>query len=178
MHGGNEVIRHAGAERANEDIGEPREHLARLLGGNRSGQDTRPDQEHVLLAEQADRVEHFLVASRLRERTRELRFEPSFIGRHAEEPRVDQRIDDVRVLRQDIGEARGDAEDERDEANKVGFSPQQRQRNAPPARSPARNLIKGHKGAVGIFPAGELIDEDRDELGETGARLLSPHRAR
>jgi hypothetical protein len=52
-----------------------------LLGGNRSGQDARTDQEHVFLAEPADGVEHFLVAARLRERARKLRFEPSLIGR-------------------------------------------------------------------------------------------------
>ena len=73
------------------------ENLARLLGRKRAGEDSRADQEHVLLAEQADRIEHVLVAARLAERVRKLRLQPLRVRQRAEEARVDQRIDDVRI---------------------------------------------------------------------------------
>ena len=49
-------------ERANQDVGEARKYLARLLGGNRARQDSRADQKHMLLSKQADIVEKILVA--------------------------------------------------------------------------------------------------------------------
>ena len=48
-------------QRADRDVGEPREGAARLLGRDRARQDARADQEHLLLAEQAQPVEKILV---------------------------------------------------------------------------------------------------------------------
>ena len=51
---GSEIVLDAGMQRADQNVGEAREDLARLLGRDRAGQDARADQEHVLLAELAD----------------------------------------------------------------------------------------------------------------------------
>src|SRR5208282_3853206 len=157
-------------------IGQSREHVARLLGRNRSREDTRANQEHVFLAEQADRIEHILVAAGLAERACKLPFEPHHLGQRAKKTRVDQRIDDMRVLRQNIGEARGDPENERDEANELRILPQQRQQTSACAQA-AKKLIEGGESRIRVFGARELIDDDGDKLDEVRSRLLAPQGA-
>ena len=159
-------------QRADQDIGQPREHVARLLGGNRSREDARTDQEHVFLAEQADRIEHILVAAGLAERTRQLGFKPRRLRQRAEEARVDQRIDDVRVLRQDVGETGRDAENERDEANELRILPQQRQQTSAGAQA-GEELIEGGERRVRVFRLRELVDDDRDKRDQVSPRLLA-----
>ena len=60
---------------AQQHIGKPGENLARLLGRHRARQNPRADQKHMLLAEQPDGIEHVLIAARLVERARKIRFE-------------------------------------------------------------------------------------------------------
>ena len=59
---GGEILFHFAVHRADEHVGKACKNLAGLLGRHRAGQDARADQEHVLLAEQADGVEHVFVA--------------------------------------------------------------------------------------------------------------------
>src|SRR4029078_1442179 len=152
---GNEVFLHARKECADEYFGEAGINLARLPGRDRSGQDSRADQEHALLAEQADRVEHVLVAAGLAERRDKLRGQQLLVRYGAEEARVDERIDDVRVVGQNIGETRRKTDDQRDEANEVRILPQQRE-EASAGAEPGEEAVKGGKGCVGILHAGEL----------------------
>jgi hypothetical protein len=78
----------------------------------------------------------------------------------------------MRMLRQDLGKTRGGAEDQRDEANDVGVLPQQREKT--PARAQAgEKSIKGYKSRIRIFRARELIDDDRHQLDQIGACLLT-----
>ena len=110
---------------AQEHIGEPSENLAGLLRGDRTGQDSRPNQKHVLLTEQTDRIQHGLVAAGFAERARQHRLQPVPVRCRAEEGRIDQRIDEMRIERHDIGEPRRDAQDQRDEADQFRVLPQQ-----------------------------------------------------
>jgi hypothetical protein len=48
-------------QRAHDRVGETREGLPGLLRGHRAGQDSRADQEDLLLAEQADAIEEILM---------------------------------------------------------------------------------------------------------------------
>ena len=165
----------AGVQRADQHVGEAGEHLAGLFGGQRAGEDARADQEHVLLAEPADGIEHVLVAARFAESAREVRFEALCLRQRAEEAGVDQRIDDMRVLRQDVGEPRRDAEDQRDEANKLRVLPQQREQ-APAGAQAGKKPVEGGERRIRIFRARELVDNNRDKLGEILARLLAAQR--
>ncbi len=56
-----ERVFHRAMQRADDDVGEPREGRAGLLGRHRARQDAGADQEHVLLAEQPQPVEEVLV---------------------------------------------------------------------------------------------------------------------
>ena len=173
---GNEVFVDAGIERADEHLGEAGVDLARLLGRDRPGQDSRPDQEHALLAELADRIEHVLVATGLAERLRQLRRQPLLVGHRAEEARVDERIDDMGVVRQDIGEARRNADDQGDETDEVRILPQQRE-EASASAQPGEEAVEGGKCRIGILHASELVDDDRHQRVEIFPRLLPPQRA-
>ena len=173
---GNEVFVDAGIERAGEHFGEAGVDLARLLGRDRPGQDSRPDQEHALLAELADRIEHVLVATGLAERLRQLRRQPLLVRHRAEEARVDERVDDVGVVRQDIGEAGRNADDQGDETDEVRILPQQRE-EAPASAQPGEEAVEGGKCRIGILHASELVDDDRHQRVEIFPRLLPPQRA-
>ena len=61
---------------------------------------------------------------------RKLSFQARGVGQRAKECRIDQRIDDMRMLRQNIRKPRRHAEDESDKANKLRILPQQRQQAA------------------------------------------------
>src|SRR4029077_71705 len=65
---------------------------------HRAEEYSRADQDHVLLAEQADGVEHVFVAGRFGQPAREPSLELRFVGQRAEEARLDQRIDQIRAL--------------------------------------------------------------------------------
>ena len=97
----------------------------------------------MLLAEQPDGVEHGLVAARLAERARKLRFEPLFVGQRAEKARIDQRIDEMRILRQNIGKPRRGAEDQRDKADQFRILPQQREKAAAGAQAGKKAVERG-----------------------------------
>src|SRR6202021_103978 len=56
-----EILLDRALERTNEQLRQPGEGLARLLGRHGPGQDPGADQEHVLLGEDADAVENVLV---------------------------------------------------------------------------------------------------------------------
>ncbi len=122
---GGKIIFHASMHGADQDIGKPGKYLARLFGRNRARQDSRTDQEHMLLAEETDCIENLLVARGIAERAIEFGLKPFFIGQRAKETRIDQRIDHLRILRKNIGEPRRDAEDQRDETDEFRILPQQ-----------------------------------------------------
>ena len=90
---------------ADENVGQRREHLACPLGRQRAGENARTDQKHMLLPEQADGIEHVFIAARGVERVRQFLLQARGVGQRAEEARIDQRIDHVRMLRQNIGKA-------------------------------------------------------------------------
>ena len=84
------------------DVGEPRESLAGLLGRHRAGQDARADQEHLLLAEQAQPVEEVLVG-RAPRRACAASSASSLAssGSAPKKRRLEQRIHHLRMARQD-----------------------------------------------------------------------------
>src|ERR1700744_2963921 len=122
--GRGKVILHQFVNGPQEHVGKGSEYLAGLLRRYRTGQDTRADQEHVLLPELTDRIEHRFVALSIFERLPQRPFEPRPVRQGAEEARIDQRIDDVRILRQDVGKTWRDAKDQRDEADQFRILPQ------------------------------------------------------
>ena len=73
--GRDEIVFHASVQRTNEHVGEAGEHLTRLLGRNRSRQDARADQKHLLLAKQANGVEHIFITAGLAKRAHQPDFE-------------------------------------------------------------------------------------------------------
>ena len=129
----------------------------------------------MFLAEQTDGIEYVFVALRLDQPARQLGFELRFVGQRAEKTRLDQRIDQVRALRQNIGEARRHAEDQSDETDELGILPQQRQEQATGAQ-PGQKAIEGGEGSVRIFGTRELLDDQRQELDDIVARLLAAQR--
>ena len=82
----------------------------------------------------------------------------------------------MRILRQDIGEPRRDAEDQRDEADQFRILPQQREEAAAGAQT-AEKTVEGRKSRIRILAARELIDDERNKRGEIVARLLAAQRA-
>src|SRR5262249_57279483 len=66
-----EMLFDRAVKRANERIRQPGEGLARLLRRHGSRQDARPDQEHLLLGEDADAIEEVLIRPGLAERALE-----------------------------------------------------------------------------------------------------------
>ena len=105
----------------------------------------------------------------------EFGFEPRFVRQGAEEGRVEQRIDDLRLLRENVGETRCDAENERDEAQQFRILPQQRKK-APTGAQAGEKAVEIRDGAIRIFAATELFEQQRNELGEIFARLLALER--
>jgi len=108
--------------RADDDVCEAGECFAGLLGRHRAGEDTRADQEHLLLAELARRIEQILVGARLRERVRHLGGELVGVGQRAEEGRLDQRIHDLGMHCQNVGKPRRRPEREREQRHQVGVA--------------------------------------------------------
>ena len=81
----------------------------------------------------------------------------------------------MRILRQNVGEPRRDTEDQADKADQFRILPQQREK--PPAGAqPREKPVEGRKRAVRIFAARELVDDDRHQIGEIGARLFAAQR--
>ena len=101
----------------------------------------------MFLAEQTDRIEHVLVTAGVAERVGELSLEPRLIGKRAEEARIEQWIDDMRVLRENIGETWRDAEDERDETKTLRDSAAAARAGAAGAQ-PARKRIECGIGRI------------------------------
>src|SRR5262249_10039786 len=79
-------------------------------GRQGTGEDTGADQEHVLLPELAHTVEKVFVRDGVAERRSEPRIELRRIGQRGEKRRIDERIHDLRVLRQDVAKPRRGAE--------------------------------------------------------------------
>src|SRR5262249_60367706 len=84
---------------------QPGESLARLLRRHGSGENARPDQEHLLLRKDADAIEEVLVRPGLAQRALEAGLELGFLRQRAEEARVDHRVHDLRKLSEAIGES-------------------------------------------------------------------------
>ena len=82
----------------------------------------------------------------------------------------------MRMLRQNIGKPRRDAENERDKANEFRILPQQRQQAAARAQAGEKTVERG-KGGIRIFRSRELIDDDRNKLDEDSPHLLAAQRA-
>ena len=169
---GGKISLDAGMQRTDEQVGKSGEHFAGLLRRKRSGQNASADQEHVFLAEQPDRIEHFLVAAGLAQRRGEIGLEPFGIGQRAEEARVDERIDDVRMLRENFGEPWRGAENERDEANEFRILPQQREQ-APAGAQAGEKTVESGESRIRIFRPRELIDDDGNQLGQIFPRLFA-----
>ncbi len=112
---------------------------------------------------------------RLDQPARQLGFELRFVGQRAEKTRLDQRIDQIRALRQNVGEARRDAEDQGDETDELRVLPQQRQEQTAGAQ-PGQEAIEGREGGVRIFGARELLDDQWHELDDIVAHLLAAQR--
>jgi len=125
-----EIGFHPSIHLTEQNVGEPGECLARLLGRQRSGNDARTDEEHMFLAKQPNGIKHRFEAVNLLKRPLKVRPQAWFVGQRTEEARIDQRIDKMRMMRQDIGEPWRRANDERDEADQFRILPQQREKAA------------------------------------------------
>ena len=114
-------------QRADRNIGEPREGAAGLLGRHRIRQHPRADQEHLLLAEHAEPIEKILVGARLLDGARELGLKLGFVRQRAEERRLEQRVHRLRIARQDVGQPRRGAERQRDQRDQIRILLEQRE---------------------------------------------------
>ncbi len=121
-----EILLHRAVKRADHYVGQRGEGVARLFGGDRLRQDARADQEHLLLAEHADAVEEIFIGRGLADRALPFRAQLGLVRQRAEESRLQQRIDHMRIARENVGKPRRGAENERDEADQIGILPQQR----------------------------------------------------
>src|SRR5262245_42257241 len=108
-------------KRADHRAGEPRKRLPGLFRRYRARKHARSDQEHLLLTEHADLIEKFLVSARLAEIARKLNRQLFLVGQRAEESRIEQRINGLRVACEDVGKARRDAEDTHDQRDQIGI---------------------------------------------------------
>ena len=73
---------------------------------------------------------------------------------------------------QNIREPRRGAENERDEADELGFLAQQREQASPSAQS-GKKIVKGGEGCVWIVGGRELLNDDGHEFVEIFAGLLA-----
>ena len=101
--------------------------LARLLGGHRARQDAGADQEHLLLAEDADAVEQILVGRRLSERQLQVGLELGLVWQRAKETRLKQCIHRLWIARKDVGKTRRGSECQRHKRNQIGVLLEQRE---------------------------------------------------
>src|SRR5262249_38599878 len=99
-----EMLFDRAVKRANERIRQPGEGLARLLRRHGSRENARPDQEHLLLREDAEANEEVLIRPGLAQRALEGGRELGFFRQRAEEARVDDRVHDLRKLSEAVGE--------------------------------------------------------------------------
>ena len=146
--------------RADHGVGQPREGFTRLPRSHRAGQDAHADQKHVFQPEHADTLEQILIVARLRQCRVQPLVELLLAGQRAEEARIDQRIDDLRIARQRVGEPRRDAEHQRDQRDQVGVLPQQRQQ-ARGGMQICEEMIETDHRAVGIVGARQLLEQRR-----------------
>ena len=84
----------------------------------------------MLLTEQMDGVEHRLKPVRVFERQFEVLPQARFIGQRAEKAGIDQRIDEMRMTRQYVGQAWRRPYDKRNKADQFRILPQQREKTA------------------------------------------------
>ena len=103
---------HRPMQRRDQHIGQARERLPGLLGGNRARQDAGADQHHLLLPEHARAVEKILIGARLLEAAAELRGEFLRIRQSTEECRIHEAVHGLWILRDHIGKPRRGAQRE------------------------------------------------------------------
>ena len=153
-------------QRADDHVGEAGEGLAGLLRRHRAGQDARADQEHLLLAEQADAVEEILVEARPG-RASAASPASSLLGvrQGAEEGRVDQRVHHLRMMRDDVGEPRRGAEQQRDQGEQIGILAQQREQPGAAVQA-GEEAVEGGERGIRVLGARELVEQQRHQLGE------------
>ena len=162
-------------QRANQHVGEPRKGLAGLLRRHGARQNPRADQEHLLLREDADAVEEVLIAPGLRKRAVEHGLQLVLFRQRAEEARIDHCVHDVGELREAVGEPRRGAEHHGDQRDQVGILPQQREQPAG-AMQPGCEAVEGEQRRVGTGGAGEVGQQQRHELSELIAGMLTAQR--
>src|SRR5262249_57423857 len=109
------------AKRENAPTPQRGEAPPRLLRRYGSRQDARPDQEHLLLGEDADAIEEVLIRGGLAERALEGGRELSFFGQRAKEARIDDRVHDLRKLSETVGESWRGAKQERNQGDQIGI---------------------------------------------------------
>ena len=174
---GDEIIFHLSVNGAQQNVGKPRESLAGLFRGHRAGKDPRADQEHVLLAEQPDGVEHGLVAAGLFAASGASAASSRFSSGSAAKKLGSTSGSMKCGFCAKISASRGAVP--RMSATKrisSGILPQQRKKPAAGAQS-GEKTVERRKSRIRIFRARELIDDDRNELGQIVARLLAAQRA-
>ncbi|MGC4095618.1 MAG: hypothetical protein QM706_00735 [Nitrospira sp.] len=153
-------------QRRIDDVGEPRERLARLLGRYRARKNARADQEHLLLSEQAQPVEEIFVGTRLTASPTSRR---QACRRRAtpKNARLEQRIHHLRVLREDVGEPRRGAEDQCDERHQIGIL--YSSENSRCRRAVRQETIEDDERASGCSE-GKMVEQDRHQFGKLRAR--------
>ena len=155
-------------QRADHHVGEPREGVARLLRRHRARKDARADQEHLLLREHAQPIEEVLVGLRFAERALELGRELGFVGQRAEERRLEQRVHRLRISRQDVGEPRRGAEDQRHQRHQIGILLEQREQPSAGVQ-PGQEAVERHHRRIRAFRSRQPVEQQRHQLGELAA---------
>src|SRR5205807_9463322 len=101
--GRGEIGCHPSTHLTEQNVGETRKCLARLLGRQRSGNDARADEEHMFLAKQPNGIKHRFEAVNFLKRPLKTRPQAYLVGQRTEETRINQRIDKMTSNRQDNG---------------------------------------------------------------------------
>jgi hypothetical protein len=115
-------------------------------------------EKYLLLREDADAIEKVLVRSRLPQRALESRRKLPFFRQRTEEARVDDRVHDVRRLRQTVGKPRRGAEHEPDQRDQVGILPQQRKQPSAAVQSGEKPVERNDR-RVRIRRAGKMLEQ-------------------
>ncbi len=134
---------HGAVHGADDGIGDAGEGFARRARRHRAGQDAHADQEHVFEPEHADAFEQVFVVARLRKRGFEAAAKFLAIRQRAEELRIDQRVHDLRIARQNVGQPRRQCQHQRDQRDQHRDLPQQRQKPRRAAQI-AEEMVEQH----------------------------------
>ena len=130
-----------------------------------------PDQEFLLLTEDAGTIERILVGARLGERGAKPLRQIVAAGRR----RLDQRGDDARPPGDRLRELGRRAHDRRDETQQMRIGGEQGE-ELQPRRQAVHEFVESQKGLVRLSGRRERLEQSRGQLGQPFARPRRTHR--